>query len=139
MFLKHYSKPYDADFVFVEIDKMLVSSYFFIETKKTREIKKNWNQLWRHINFDVITEIKGSWCYVTMKMCELSPRNLKPDLKLSLELNRVNYIHRGETSTIYWTEGRCEAYIGVAGTVATKKKYGRLFMLGKYSAFIKEK
>lgn len=26
----------------------------------------------------------------------------------------MNYIHRGETSTIYWTEGRCKAYIGVA-------------------------
>lgn len=48
MFLKHYSKPYDADFVFVEIDKMLVSSYFFIETKKPREIKKT------EINYDVI-------------------------------------------------------------------------------------
>lgn len=93
MFLKHYSKPYDANFVLVEIDKMLVSSYFFIETKKTREIKKNWNQLWRHINFDVITEIKGSWCYVTMKMCELSPCNRKPYLKHFCTGTCYMYIH----------------------------------------------
>lgn len=37
MFLKHHSKPYDADFVFVEIDKMLLSCYSFIETTKPRE------------------------------------------------------------------------------------------------------
>ena len=87
MFLKHYSKPYDADFVSVEIDKMLVSSYFFFETKKKTRNKKNWNQLWRHINFDVITEIKDSWCYVTMKMCELSPCNRKPYLKRFVTLH----------------------------------------------------
>lgn len=45
--LKQNSKPFDADFVFEEIDKMIVSCYSFIETTKPRE--KN-----PEINYDVI-------------------------------------------------------------------------------------
>lgn len=47
LFLKQNSKPFDADFVLEEIDKMIVSCYSFIETTKPRE--KN-----PEINYDVI-------------------------------------------------------------------------------------
>lgn len=66
--LKHYSKPYHADFSFVEIDKMLMLIFFFNETTNPREIKKKSNQLLRYINDDVIAEIDGSRFYVTMKL-----------------------------------------------------------------------
>lgn len=73
VFHKHYLKSYVAEFVFSEIDKMLASSYFFIEDYKTQQNKKKKNQLLCHISFDLISEIKGSLCYVTIKLCEFSP------------------------------------------------------------------
>lgn len=54
--------------------------------------------MWRHINVDVIAEIKGSWCYVKMKMCELSPSNRKPYLKPSWKNNCNSY------KTFYFTK-----------------------------------
>lgn len=61
--LKHYSKPYHADF-----GSHAYVNFFFNETTNPREMKKKSNQLLRYINDDVIAEIDGSRFYVTMKL-----------------------------------------------------------------------
>lgn len=80
--LKHYSKPYYADFFFVKIDRMvtLMFCYIFNEITKPREIIKTPSyKFWRY-SWDIMR----SWCCVIMKICELSPCNGK-------KINRISY------------------------------------------------
>lgn len=58
MFLKYSSKSYDADFVYAEKDKMLMSCLFFNETTKPRELKKKIKLIMTSYIFYLITEIK---------------------------------------------------------------------------------
>lgn len=69
--------PYVVNFVFVDIDKMIVSTIFSVLTTMSRKIKER-NIISRYINLDIIYEIKGFWLYDIMIICKLSLCNRKP-------------------------------------------------------------